>query len=614
MVSLSLIGRYSSDKIYKFEQVEVILNETQSALLKLRQSERSFTTTLNKESILTFTKRLAQLRIKIDALDNALLEAAIKNADIALLFTTLKNYEALFHQLKEHQKQIGFNPTDGLYGKLRGAVHQAEATISNLQNDELLVAMLQLRRNEKDFMLRLNPKYIQQFNENIFLFNQQLKIYNYPVDVEKQIYDDINQYQMFFTQLTDANIEKGLAIGLGVQGQLDQSAKTVEKVLADIAVELHQVIASEIGSIATFQSNMAIIETILMIGFIAFFIWLARSVLTPIHLLSSTMVKAAKTKDLSLRINTKGQDEMSKACDALNNMLISFQDINTRIGTASGEVANATQRVSDIANRSNSSVHEQQQQTMQLSVVIEQMTHSISSVVNSASEAEISANNAHIYCQNGQQLINETVSDMSGLSQQVHVAAELIKQLQENEENIGDVLETIRSVAEQTNLLALNAAIEAARAGELGRGFAVVADEVRLLASRTQTATQEIQTMFNSFQHLSADAVKEMNLSLEQTNACMEAANIVGNSITDISNAVTQMSQMNAQITLATEEQSTVCHSVNMTITEINDIAKINAANSEESAETSQGLASLAKELQSIGAIFTPKIQRTTQH
>ena len=61
--------------------------------------------------------------------------------------------------------------------------------------------------------------------------------------------------------------------------------------------------------------------------------------------------------------------------------------------------------------------------------------------------------------------------------------------LGEFSDNIGSILDVIRSIAEQTNLLALNAAIEAARRGRRSR-LAVVADEVRALADRTQTSTE----------------------------------------------------------------------------------------------------------------------------
>ena len=82
-------------------------------------------------------------------------------------------------------------------------------------------------------------------------------------------------------------------------------------------------------------------------------------------------------------------------------------------------------------------------------------------------------------------------------------------------QEIGSIVELINDIAEQTNILALNAAIQAASAGEAGRGFAVVADEVQRLAERASNATKRIETLVQTIQSDTNEAVS----SMEQTTS-----------------------------------------------------------------------------------------------
>ncbi len=140
-----------------------------------------------------------------------------------------------------------------------------------------------------------------------------------------------------------------------------------------------------------------------------------------------------------------------------------------------------------------------------------EMTSTVREIARNAELVAAESQNADREAKEGGQIITTTIGSITNLSNEVGEAAEVIHELEKNSNDIGTVLDVIKSIAEQTNLLALNAAIEAARAGEHGRGFAVVADEVRTLASRTQQSTEQIQKMVASLQAHTRKAVKVMD-------------------------------------------------------------------------------------------------------
>ena len=149
-------------------------------------------------------------------------------------------------------------------------------------------------------------------------------------------------------------------------------------------------------------------------------------------------------------------------------------------------------------------------------------------------------------------------------------------------------------------LLALNAAIEAARAGEQGRGFAVVADEVRVLAKRTQTSTEEIQSMIEKLQTGARQAVESMNQSRSQADVTRDTAAKAGEVLTSITASVTNINDMNTLIASAAEEQNAVAEAINRSIVSISQGAEITSEGSVKTAKTSDALREVAEELKHV--------------
>ena len=149
----------------------------------------------------------------------------------------------------------------------------------------------------------------------------------------------------------------------------------------------------------------------------------------------------------------------------------------------------------------------------------------------------------------GSQVVNSLVTVMNELSSKMIEASTGIAELDEQSQQIATIISSISSIAEQTNLLALNAAIEAARAGDQGRGFAVVADEVRQLASRTTAATEEIVTVVQRNQTLTAEAVGMVNQGKQKADEGLALADDAGRVIVDIHQGAQEVVEAIGQFT-----------------------------------------------------------------
>jgi len=201
-------------------------------------------------------------------------------------------------------------------------------------------------------------------------------------------------------------------------------------------------------------------------------------------------------------------------------------------------------------------------------------------------------------------VVTEAIGGIDSLLSEIGQAAEVIKRLGEQSDNVGVVLDVIRGIAEQTNLLALNAAIEAARAGEQGRGFAVVADEVRTLATRTHESTQEIQAMIEKLQLGARDAVKAMENASSKAQDESDHVERAAESLAMIAGQVSGINDMNTQIATAAEEQTKVTEDINRNVVNISQRADATAENARRNQEVSEELVALAAQLDELVSRF----------
>jgi methyl-accepting chemotaxis protein len=324
-------------------------------------------------------------------------------------------------------------------------------------------------------------------------------------------------------------------------------------------------------------------------------IWLTASGVTrPINSVAS-MLKAIASGDgdLTQRLHYSKKDELGELVSWFNRFLDKLQPTIAQIKQSITDARGTADQSSEIARQTSEGMQVQFREIDQVATASNEMSATAHDVANSASNAANAAKGADQSARDGMSIIERSTRDINQLADEVSKAVSEVEALAVNSEQIGSVLEVIRSIAEQTNLLALNAAIEAARAGESGRGFAVVADEVRNLARRTQDSVEEIRLVIERIQSATRGVVATMHSSQTQAHSNAGQIQQAVQALSKISDAVTVISDMNLQIASAAEQQSAVAEEVNRNVSAIRTVTETLTGQATESAQISSQLNSL---------------------
>jgi methyl-accepting chemotaxis protein len=193
---------------------------------------------------------------------------------------------------------------------------------------------------------------------------------------------------------------------------------------------------------------------------------------------------------------------------------------------------------------------------------MEQLTVTVKQNADNARQANQMALNASSVAGQGGAMVAKVIDTMDAINQ--------------SSRKISDIISVIDGIAFQTNILALNAAVEAARAGDQGRGFAVVATEVRNLAQRSAAAAKEIKTLIGA--------------SVDQVDAGSKLVADAGVTMNEVLASVGRVTDIMAEITAASVEQSNGIEHVNRAINEMDQVTQQNAALVEEASAASEAM------------------------
>jgi len=290
----------------------------------------------------------------------------------------------------------------------------------------------------------------------------------------------------------------------------------------------------------------------------------------------SQLLSAIAEGDLTARMHGDYQGVFARMRDDANTTVAQLTQI---VGQIQASASSITLAAGEIASGNSDLSRRTEQQAANLeetAASMEELTSTVRQNAEHARQANQLAIGAHGVASQGGDVVGQVVTTMSAI--------------EASSKKIAEIISVIDGIAFQTNILALNAAVEAARAGEQGRGFAVVASEVRTLAQRSAAAAKEIKGLID-------DSVGKVN----DGSALVHKA---GATMGEIVASVQRVTDIMAEISAASQEQSAGIEQVNQTVVQMDETTQQNAALVEEATAAARAMEDQAGQLADAVAIF----------
>lgn len=595
LAGLGVLNYIVVAKMDQYAQIERQIEKLKSDMLTLRRNEKDFILRSNLKYKDKFAKNFVTTISGAKNLKNNLDSQGLDSTKVQNFLNIVQKYQKEFYSYIDKRVKIGLDEKSGLYGSLRDSVHNAQNASKVDKNYELLAAVYDLRKQEKDFMLRRDLKYVDNY-----LVKMDLLLENYLM-VDSNVRKNLQNYKKDFLALVEAQKALGLSASDGIQGQLrttiHQTEGLVDKLYTETSVQIKEQKQNAIIVSIVFVL-LAIVMTFVFVFYIVNSIGTAiKKFQNGLNMFFGYLNK--ETQDIEL-LDAKSKDEFGEMARDVNE---SIQKIKQNIEKDNEFIEDVSRFVGELKSGNMLAKIEKDSETPSLVALKKLLVdlqyyleHTISrnipmllDILNSYQKEDFTKRFPDAYAQVAMSVnamgneickmlagsktsserlkteilkldqamtdlsdstmqqatsIEQTAAAMEQINASIGSTSQRATEVAQQSNDIKSIVAIIADIADQTNLLALNAAIEAARAGEHGRGFAVVADEVRKLAERTQKSLSEINAGINVLVQSINDigsAIDEQATGISQIS---DAINVIDTSTQDNANVSQNISKI----------------------------------------------------------------------
>jgi len=270
---------------------------------------------------------------------------------------------------------------------------------------------------------------------------------------------------------------------------------------------------------------------------------------------------------------TVTEDITGAIADSVNFAIEQLRELVKRIKFTAAEVAGSAMATRGSTSELAKAAAAQAEQVGAATKTVQKMAESFDTMAKRSSESSEVARKSVDIAKTGGKKVRETINGMDTIREQIQGTSKRIKRLGESTQEIGDIVELINGFAEQTNVLALNAAIQAASAGGAGRGFAVVADEVQQLAESATNSTRRIESLVQTIQTDTFEAVVSMESTISEVVSGARLAEDAGTALEHIEMVSSDLSKLIASISDEAHKQSANATDISELMRSVQDLS-----------------------------------------
>jgi len=490
------------------------------------------------------------------------------------VYEQIKAYDKTFSALTDERRLVGLNEKTGLRGVMRKAVHAMEDLVLKEDIDVLTISILQMRRSEKDFLIRQTQKYINRLHseqDRFLLLLDQIKM---PALSKQALAISIKGYRAAFDDIAASTLKmQGLTDKLRIY--INQAESMLLVVIHDASEHVARkrqesdVVASDLTS--TFLMALLLVS----VAVLACMVFISNTIVRPLRYLLERMQAIASGRgDLSSRLDINGKDETAQLAMAMNGLMDMLSEMITSVRQSSVQVSGSSNQIAVTMREQEATVSQQAATTHEIAASSKQIAATSTSLQQNMEGVVLLAKSAAESAGEGQQQINileKALADMQLASGSI---SSKLGNLSEKAANISQVATTITKVADQTNMLSLNASIEAEKAGEYGRGFSVVAQEIRHLADQTAAASIDIETIIRDMQASVSEGVMGMDKFSEEIRAGVETGTAVSVQLVQVIGQVQELAPVVSSANESLRDQAVGAEGISRSISELQNAAQ----------------------------------------